>query len=204
MKFLDRLNGKFLNFFKELPDLALWEKVGEPKTLAKGYGGRKLLSQEFRNPRTKALQDFTMYSQPESSVVLALTENLEVISTLQYKQAINDLTLEVAAGNSDNIKDKPEVVAQKELLEETGYQAHKMISLGHIWVNTRNAWDVRNIFLALGCIRVKESQKDPNEEILRILIPFKDWEAMIRKGIIIDAQSIVATYKSLPYVYPGK
>jgi len=135
---------------------------------------------------------------------LALTENFEVIATLQYKQAINDFTLEVAAGNSDNSQDKPEAIAQKELLEETGYQAQKIISLGHIWVNTRNAWDIRHLFLAFGYVQVKESKKDPNEEVLKVLIPFKEWEAMIRKGVIVDAQTIVATYKSLPYVYPGK
>jgi len=64
MNFIGRLNGKFLDLFKESTNLKFWEKVGKARILAKGYGRRKLLSQEFRNPRTKALQDFTMYSQP--------------------------------------------------------------------------------------------------------------------------------------------
>jgi 8-oxo-dGTP pyrophosphatase MutT (NUDIX family) len=66
---------------------------------------------------------------PDGVLVLALTEDNQVIVIEQFRPAINQHTLEIPAGSIDP-GETPEEAAKRELLEETGYACDTLIPLG--------------------------------------------------------------------------
>ena len=66
---------------------------------------------------------------PDYSVVLALTEDGQVLIVRQYRPAVERETLELPCGLVDP-GETPEVAARRELLEETGYDGGTWRALG--------------------------------------------------------------------------
>lgn len=59
--------------------------------------------------------------------IFAMTKNREVILEKNYRVSLEDYIIETPAGLLDKKGENPKVAAQRELLEETGYMAKKMI-----------------------------------------------------------------------------
>lgn len=130
-------------------DIKEWAKEGEPTKLAGKYG-KWLVSQGFRNPTTGQLEEFVLYGQKDWSVVLALTEDRQVLVVRQYKQGCHKILDELPAGTADFQDETPAEVMRRELLQETGCVPSEMIYLGFGWVATRNSPTRFHCFLALG------------------------------------------------------
>lgn len=62
-------------------------------------------------------------------VIFALTENKEVILEKNYRLTLECPVIELPAGLTDKPEETEEDAARRELLEETGYQAEKMIPI---------------------------------------------------------------------------
>ena len=176
-----------------------WEKVGEPTVLA-GKFGKRLVSQNFRNPATGKEEEFTLYGQKDWSVVLPITEDGKVVTVSQYKQGCDQIVLELPAGTADFKDETPEEVMKRELLEETGYEPEEVILLGEPqYIATRNSWTRFWPFLARGCRKVKEVKIDLNEEIEVKIMPFDEW-VQLALSSLVEPSAIVATFRSLPHL----
>ena len=66
-------------------------------------------------------QPFYRMVTNDGIIILALTNQGEIILVKQYRQAINQVTLELPAGGVDD-GEKPQEAAKRELYEETGYR----------------------------------------------------------------------------------
>lgn len=179
--------------------LQIWTKVGEPTLLA-GKFGKKLVSQMFKNPATGKEEEFVLFGQKSWSVVLPITEKLEVVAVRQYKQGCNKIVLELPAGTADFANETPEEVMRRELLEETGYEPEKVVTLSPaLWLATRSSSTQFHAFLATGCKKVREAKLDLNEEIETELIPLDKWFELCASSIE-EPSAIVATFRSIRYL----
>lgn len=176
-----------------------WLKLGRERVLAEGYR-RTLIEAFFKNPYTGEETRFIFYDQPNWSVILPLTEDGKVVTIRQYYHG-RDKILQVLPGGDANLaKEKPEEVAKRELLEETGYQAQEIIYLGLIPLSVRSSRTYCFLFLALDCKKVEKPLPEEKGEIIEVkIVPLKDW--IIRTLTTIEeAPSREATYLSLPYL----
>ena len=177
--------------------LKTWQ-MGTSETVAKKFG-KELRRVMFTNPTTLSEEEFYLFGQRDWSVVLPITKDNMVVTVSQYKQGCNKIILELPAGTADFKEENPETVAQRELLEETGYQAEKMIFLGPAqWMSSHNSWTRFFPFVALGCEKVTVAKLDSSEEIETVLTPYQRWLELCQSEIE-EPSTIVATFRAMKY-----
>ena len=185
-------------------------KIGDPVLLMprSPYGGRTIIKQLFTNPKTGGIDEYYLYdSLTRPANILPITHDGRVVAIRQFRHGANDILLEIPGGNQKYPDETPEQIACRELREETGYEAEKLIYLGRkIFMQPVSHGVAYHPFLGLRCHKVAEPQHDDSEHIEVLLIPLKDWvEMCIREQN--DPFSIATTFAALPYlgiklVYP--
>lgn len=95
-----------------------------------GKFGKSLHRTIFTNPATGQEEEFYLIEQRNWAETLPITEDGMVVAVKQYKQGCDKIILEIPAGTADFKDELPEVVASRELLQETGYEAKQIIPLG--------------------------------------------------------------------------
>jgi len=192
--------------FKDPTQLKPWEKQPGEEILAKGFG-KHLKKVLFRNPTTGEVQDFIMFGQRDWSVVLPVTADGFVVAERQYKQGCDKIYIDLPAGTTDFKGELPQVVAERELLQETGYKAEDVIFLGPPqWMSSRNSQTRFWPFVALGCEKVQPAKIDDNEEIETLLIPVAEWVEFCVRGLAQgdgseDPSANVVTFRALPHIH---
>ncbi len=77
----------------------------------------------------RAEHTFFVVENPDWTNVIALTKEKQVILIEQFRHGTEEITLEIPGGMVD-ADEEPIVSAARELVEETGYSAREMLSLG--------------------------------------------------------------------------
>lgn len=106
-------------------------------------------------------------------LVLALTQQKEIILVRQFRPALRKHTLEFPAGSMEK-GETPEESAARELLEETGYQAGTIhvVGSGHIMMNRYSARDY--LVFAQQCqVRCSQSNGPECTVLLKSLLEFR-------------------------------
>ncbi|MBI2436369.1 MAG: NUDIX hydrolase [Candidatus Magasanikbacteria bacterium] len=173
--------------------------MGKPTKLA-GKFGKSLTSQMFLNPKTGEEEEFVLFEQRPWSVVLAITEDGQVLMVREYKQGRDGIEWELPAGTANFADEAPETVMRRELREETGYEAGKVTYLGHGWMSSRNSPTQFHCFLATGCELVGEQQLDSGEDIERGLVKVDEWLRMVVAGEINEPSAVMTTMRALAHL----
>lgn len=175
-----------------------WVKIGEPVTLAEGYG-KRLDKQRFRDHNGNET-DFFFIEQPSWSAVLPITEEGNVLLVRQYKQGSGRIMDETPGGNADFKAESPEAVIKRELMEETGYEPQKIISLGSGFINSRNSTTKFYSFLATGCKKIGAPKLDKSEQIELLEIPLNEWMDFMLKGESDQWDACLTFLRALPHL----
>jgi 8-oxo-dGTP pyrophosphatase MutT (NUDIX family) len=125
--------------------------------------------------------------------IIPLTVDHRVVMIRQYRHGSREVTLEIPGGLVDS-GDTPEGAAARELSEETGYQADKMLKIG---VSNPNPAIFNNrcyTFVARNVRKARDPIPDQTEDIEVVLVPLMDIPELIRKGKIDHAIVISAFY----------
>jgi ADP-ribose pyrophosphatase len=171
-------------------------KIDEQEAFSRNYG-KTMLIRRFKNPRTGKIEEQTVFDSDKGSVaIFALTKNQEVVATREFLYGVEDVVLGIPGGNIES-KEPPEESAKRELLEETGYKAEKIVRLGD--PNCPQYHEPHRCtfsfipFLAMGCI-AGESQSLDNGEFIDVeLIPISEWICMAVSGDISESKSVAVT-----------
>lgn len=123
-----------------------------------------------------------------------------VVLIRNYRIAIGESLVECCAGTIERarkpeggfgIAEDPEHCARRELIEETGYQASVMRSLGWFYTTPGLTDEQMFAFVATGLTHV--GQKLEEDETIEVdVVPVQEALGMIGDGRIRDAKSIVA------------
>jgi ADP-ribose pyrophosphatase len=103
-------------------------------------------------------------------VIFALTKNKEVILEKNYRVPFEKWFLELPMGLCDEKGEKEIKTAQRELLEETGYKAKKLIPILKGKVSS-GITEIASFYFAENVELVAKPSTDPAEEIEVIKVP---------------------------------
>ena len=147
----------------------------------------------FPNGKTGELE---MVRHSGASAVLPVLTELDaddpqILLIKQYRYAAGGYLLEVPAGRPDKEGEDWEVCARRELEEETGLVAEKMIPLTAIFTTPGFTDEKIRIYLALG-LKEGKTNLDEDEFLETVTLPMSEALRMVRDGEITDAKTICA------------
>lgn len=137
---------------------------------------------------------------PGAAAVLAI-ENGKVLLVKQHRFP-HGFVLEIPAGT--RMRDEnPKKCAFRELKEETGYEAKKMVSLVKYYPSIGYNTEIIHCFLAEGIKKISGLDLDEDEIISVVKMDFKKVLRMILSGKIVDSKTICAvlTYAMKKQIY---
>ncbi len=156
----------------------------------------KIRKDEVQLPNGTIIKDYYVSELQNVSMIFAITQENKVIFVKQYRHPVKDVLLELPAGIYST-KELPIDVAKRELLEETGYEANKLTSLGKIVeYPTKDSHEI-NLYLAKDVILTKFSHPEATEDIEVVLIPLTDLLKMIASDQIFVSGTISCIIKAL-------
>lgn len=123
---------------------------------------------------------------------------VEVLMLNQYRRAIDETILELPAGTREWDEDWL-VCAQRELREETGFRADKIILIGEFWPSPGLSNELMRLCLATG-LHPDPLPGDVDEEIEVRAMPLVRLVEMAKNGQILDAKTIVGLLKAADYL----
>jgi ADP-ribose pyrophosphatase len=133
---------------------------------------------------------------PGAVCVVPLLDNGDVVLVRQYRYAAGQHLLELCAGGLNPGED-PLEAARRELEEETGYLASKLIERARFWTTPGFTTEFMYLYEATG---LTKTQTNPDEdEVIEIEVATQaEALRMVDDGRIQDAKSIIGLLRVLP------
>jgi len=126
---------------------------------------------------------------PGACVIVPLLDDGRVCLIRNWRVAVNQTLIELPAGTLEP-PEPPQVTAERELIEETGYRAKKFEFLHAFFLSPGILDEKMHLYLATG-LTAGETAREEGEEIENWLVPFDEAIAMIFRREIQDAKTIV-------------
>jgi 8-oxo-dGTP pyrophosphatase MutT (NUDIX family) len=140
-----------------------------------------------RSPRTGAEIGFFLMDTPDWVVVLPITVDDRLVLVRQFRHGSGRVGLEIPGGLIDAHETDPAAAAARELREETGYAAERIVPIGVMNPNPSMMTNRCHAFLATGCRLVGELAMDPGEDIEVVTVPLAELDRMVARGDIEHA-----------------
>ena len=133
-----------------------------------------------------------------ASVIIPLLEDHRVLLVRQYRYAIGRELLEIPAGTC-NDGEPPEICAERELQEETGYACDDLEKVLECYVAPGYSTEKIHFYLAR---KLRKTELAPEDDERITVEPVTITEALskIRNGEISDAKTICALFRMLDFV----
>jgi len=138
----------------------------------------------------KGRHTYQIIRHPGGAGVLPVHDDGSISLIRQLRPAVAAVMLEIPAGRL-NSGEAPLECARRELLEETGIRAEKLIPLGTIQSSPGVFDEVIHLFAAQG-ISQGAAQPEADEEIELLRLSFADALQMASDGRIGDAKTLAA------------
>lgn len=123
----------------------------------------------------------------------------EVVLINQYRHATGGMIVEIPAGNMDREGETAEQCVQRELAEETGFQAGRLVKLFEGYLVPGYCNEYMHFFLALE-LRPATLPADADEYILTMPTPFREALRMITAREIIDVKTALGIQLAHAYL----
>ncbi|ATE57025.1 MULTISPECIES: NUDIX domain-containing protein [Actinosynnema] len=135
---------------------------------------------------------YGVVDKPDYALVIPLDgERLRLVE--QYRYPIKLRRWEFPQGTAPNLAaEPPSVLAARELREETGLRAGRMVELGVLDVAPGMSSQRGRVFLATDLVEGFHEREHEEQDMRSAWFPRAEFEAMITRGEITDAQSIAA------------
>jgi len=111
-------------------------------------------------------------------VIVAVTDDKEVLLIRQFRPPVNGYVIEFPAGLNDR-GDTLEKAAERELLEETGYSAREMIFLAEGPMSSGASGEILTAFLAKGLVFKGIGKRDETEDIEVLMVPIDEIDSKL-------------------------
>ena len=130
---------------------------------------------------------YTLIEHPGYAMVVPVLQDGRVILERIYRYTVQKTLLECPSGGLDG--ESPEVAAQRELEEETGWSAGKLESLGNYFGSTGISDERFHLFLATELIFTGRISREVTEQMEIELMPIEQAFGLAMAGKILDAPS---------------
>jgi len=148
-------------------------------------------------PNGKSIRQTWIDHKPTVAVI-PVNEKNEILLVRQYRIAVKKQLLEIPAGAFDNHDEPPEICAQRELAEETGFRAGKMTKLYEGYLLAGYCNEYMYFFLASDLVY---APLKPDEDEFIEVVPTNLSRAaeMFKTGEIIDAKTALGILLAANY-----
>ena len=138
---------------------------------------------------------FEIIRHPGASAVVPLLSDLhgndpQILLIKQYRYATDGYLFEIPAGRLDG-GETPEACAKRELQEETGCTASKLVFLTSMWTTPGFTDERIHLFMAEG-LTAGDSAREADEFIETVPVSLSRALEMIKTGEIQDAKTALA------------
>ena len=165
---------------------------------------------DVRSPRTgHEMRAFVLETGGWVNVV-PVTPQGDVVLVRQWRHGTRSVTLEIPGGLIDPEDESPAIAAARELREETGYEAARLVYLGTVLPNPAIQSTVCHTFLAEDVRRVGAQNLDHGEDIVVETVPLARIPALmaegeIRHALVVAAFAHLERYRAglLPVAFEG-
>lgn len=156
------------------------------------YQGKSLtiLRDEVKSPKTGHLSEREYVDHPGASLIIPILPDGKILMEKQYRHAVGKSFLEFPAGKLDPGESALQA-AERELLEETGYEASEWSRLGVIHPCIGYSNEFIEIFMAQG-LEFRGAKLDPGEELETFSITPEDLHEKILMGEVTDGKTLCA------------
>ena len=145
------------------------------------------------SPRTGIQHIFYRIDSTDWVNIVPVTDRGEVVMVRQYRHGLGEITLEIPGGMVDP-GESPQAAAIRELLEETGYRAREVKSIGAVSPNPALFGNRVHSYAAFGAERVAEIRNPGAEETHVELVPLDALPERVRSGDVDHALVIAALH----------
>jgi 8-oxo-dGTP pyrophosphatase MutT (NUDIX family) len=159
-----------------------------------------LRADECVMPDGKIIAPFYVYEYPDWINVVPVTDSNEIILIRQYRHGIQDVLLELPSGVVDPDESDPSLTAQRELLEETGYESTTIVQLSKLYPNPDKQTNAVHAFLALHAVCKQQQSLDESEQIEVVKVPIQEIRSMLKHNKIPQAMHVAALFHALAYL----
>lgn len=133
--------------------------------------------------------------------IVPITSDGKVLLIEQYRHANQSTCLELPGGTTHpGANEDPQLAAERELLEETGYQSSDWKKLATHAPNPALQNNSVHTYLALNCKKVAEQSLDPYEEITVKEFSKKEVLDLLASGQITHSLVVASLYYALEYL----
>lgn len=152
-----------------------------------------VIEESVELPSGRKIRNYKLIKSPDIVAIFALTKNNKVVMINEYKHGAKKVLLTIPSG----LVEKGESLrrsAMRELQEETGYGAEKLVKLASLREFPKRMRHRLHIFLADRAFRLGEQKLDKTENIDVSLMSFEDLKEMVIKGKIESSVTVAATF----------
>ncbi len=143
--------------------------------------------EEVSLPDVKSTKQ-NMIDHKPTVAIIAVNDKKEILLIKQYRNAVKTHLLEIPAGTIDKASETPLLCAQRELAEETGFQATTFSKLFEGYLLPGYCNEYMYFFLAQGLF--PEPLTPDDDEFIEIIpTSFFAAKKMVDDGTIIDAKT---------------
>jgi len=132
---------------------------------------------------------------PGAVVILPLLDRDTVVLIENRRPAVNETLLELPAGTCER-GESPEVTAERELIEETGYRAARFTAIHEFFSAPGICDELMTLFVATDLIQGAPN-REATERIENRVATRDEIKAWIGSGRIRDAKTLVGLYAFL-------
>jgi ADP-ribose pyrophosphatase len=161
-------------------ELRPWQTLSR-KTILKHGKYLTVENHAVQLPDGTTIPDWLWVTSPDAAIILAQTEDERFLCFRQTKYAVEGTTLAPVGGMIDP-GETPLEAARRELLEETGYESPRWVSLGSYVLDPNRGVAVINLFLALDARQVAAPHSDDLEDQELLLLTRAELEQALRTG----------------------
>jgi len=154
--------------------------------------------EEVDLPNGKTIRKSWINHNPTVTII-AINDKNELILIKQYRTAVKKTLLEIPAGSLDNLKESPDVCAQRELAEETGFKAKTLVKLFEGYLLPGYCNEYMYFFLAKDLF---SAPLTPDEDEFIEIMPtsFSQAQELLKNGEIIDAKTVLGIFLAENYL----
>ncbi len=139
------------------------------------------------------ITDYYTADVSDAVMIIAITDQNNVILKKEYRHACKQDTIECPAGIIEP-GELPIDAAKRELLEETGYSSEQWTYFGPTKECSSRLTNTLHMFFANQCIKTQNQSLDPNERIEVVMAPIRQVSEMIMSGTIASNSTVHAFY----------
>lgn len=135
-------------------------------------------------PGGMRIDDFYAITIADAAAVVAIDEAGQIILKKEYRYCYDRELIEIPAGTFEVGETDSLAVAQRELLEETGYASEEWEYIGSTVESSSKLTNHMHLYFANHCRRVSGQHLDPTENLDVLVIPLEKAVEMVMRNEI--------------------